>query len=159
LDGDLGSIDTSFHCLSDREPYYDFKVSKAELAQNKSGGQMVKFDYETIAPSTSIEGKPLGPGIHCFDNLNLAPSGKATWEIVLRNAATIVKAFGMVKEKGFNWSQYGATPQDQMRSANLWLPQTLGKVFRAKVGYEPAGVRDGKPQRARNIIVAYIPAS
>lgn len=158
LDGDLGSVNTERPLLQDG--YYDLRIAKAELKPTKAGGQMISLEYETLAPAKTMDQRDVGPGIKVFDNLNIAPTGKATWQMVIENVAVVAKAVGFVKEKGWNWAQYGANTEAQVKNAQAWIPQLLGRTFRAKVGNEPAGTdKNGKAFRAKNKIVTYVPAT
>jgi fructosamine-3-kinase len=159
LDGDLGSVDTSFPLLSDREPYYDLRVEKVEMKTSKAGKAMASVQLVNVAPATGMKGEQLPAGsVSVFENLNLEPSGKSDWNIVTRNVAQVVQAAGLTSKNGFDWKQFGATTQEQCMNGARWLPQLQGKIIRAKVGYEPAGTRDGKNYREKNVIVTYVPA-
>ena len=142
LDLDLNSIDTSMPLLA--PGIYDLQFAKVEPKTTKSGAAMFSLDLVTMEPAQSQDGGQLGAGIHVFSNMNLAPSGKATWEIVLRNIAQVIQSAGLK-------ATYGELV------ANPSLLQ--GKTARVKVKCVPAGERDGKSYRAKNEIETWMKVS
>ena len=147
LDLDLASVDTSRQLLKDNE-YYHFRVEKAEVKKTKAGADMLSLEYSTTMPSQSIKGDPLGAGIRCFDNINLQPSGKSTWQIVLQGVASFYQSLENKEGLSGKFADFA-----------LQAPMLLGRTFKAKVGYVPEGVsRDGKSYQAKNQITLYVKA-
>ena len=142
LDLDLNSIDTSMPLLA--EGIYDLQVANVGTKTTAANQPMLTLDLVTTAPAQAQDGTQLGAGIHVFHNLNLQPSGKATWEIVLRNIAEVTQAMGVA-------TTYGEL------TAN---PQLLaGKTPRCKVVCVPAGVsKSGKAFKAKNEISTWMKA-
>ena len=151
LDADLSTVDTSLPLLKDME-YYDVKIDKAEITKTAAGADMLHLDFVTINGAKSLKNEDLGPGVHVFDNMMLAPVGKSTWQMVIRNVASLVQA---VQLQGLG--NYGANAQAQCSACAQWAPQLVGRTLRIKVGYEPEGVsKTGKAFRAKNVILLYL---
>lgn len=143
LDLDLSSIDTSLPLLA--AGIYDLQIAKVEPKTTKSNSPMLALDLVTTGPAESQEGTQLGAGIHVFSNLNLAPSGKATWEIVLRNIAAVTQAAGIQT----NYGEFAANAAGLLQ----------GKTVRCRVGITPAGTdKNGKSFRAKNEIEVWMKA-
>ena len=143
LDMDLNSIDTSMPLLA--ASIYDLQIQKVEQKQTKLGQPMFNIDLVTTSPAASQDGQQLGAGIHVFHNLNLQPSGKATWDIVLRNIAAVTQAVGFSGTYG----EFAANG-----------PALLtGKTARVRVAIAPAGTdKNGKAFRAKNEIEIWMKA-
>lgn len=148
LNMDLASVDTSMPLLADG--IQDLLIEKAEIKSTRDGkGQYVSLDLKTTDPATSRKGEPLGAGIHVFDNLNLNPTGAATWDIVLRNVAAFTQAL--------EFSPGQARLENGRINAEEWVPTLPGKIVRAKVGYAPAGTsKEGRAFREKNTIELYL---
>jgi hypothetical protein len=141
LDLDLNTIDTSMPMLADG--IYDLSIAAVTSKMTKANAPMFNLDLVTTSPSQSLDGNTLGAGVHVFHNLNLQPSGKATWDMVLRNIATVTQACGV------------ATTYGEFAANGPALLQ--GHVARVKVGNVPAGVdKNGKAFRAKNEIVSWM---
>ena len=133
---------------------YDLRIDKAEVKPTAApGGKLVHLDLVTTDPSTSRTGQPLGAGIHAFDNVNTVPTGKASWEMVLRNVGALVQAAGLTPA---DLAVAGPNAQAQSTNADAWAPLLQGRVVRASIGYEPAGVsKAGKSFKEKNVIRYY----
>lgn len=145
LNLDLASVDTSLPLIADG--IYDFRVEKAEIKEtNAKDGKYINLDLVTVAPSKSVKGEDLGPGVHVFDSVMMNPTGKGTWEMVNRNLAMLVQA--------------AAFPPGTARRDNIpeWAQQLTGRTLRISIGFVPAGIsqKNGKPYRAKNEVVLYI---
>lgn len=146
LDCDLATVDISMPLLADG--IYDFNIAKAELKPTSSpGGWMVHLDLVTTQPATARTGAPLGAGVHVFNNVNVVPTGKATWDMIKQNVGGLVQA-----------AQF---PAGVARLDNVaqWTPMLVGKVVRAKVVFKPAGVsKSGKSFKEANEIAYFTKA-
>ena len=143
LDLDLNTVDTSLPLLA--PGIYDLQIAKVEPKQSKAGAAMFSLDLVTTGPAESQEGTQLGAGIHVFSNLNIAPSGKSTWEIVIRNIAAVTQSAGIQT----NYGEFAANGPALLQ----------GKVCRCKVGIVPAGTdKNGKSFRAKNEIEVWMKA-
>lgn len=141
LDLDLNTIKTDMPLLADG--LYELQFSKVEPKQSKAGQPMLSLDLVTTSAAMALTGEQLGAGIHVFDNLNLAASGKATWDMVTRNVASVVQATSLAT----NWGEFCANAPALLQ----------GQIVRCKVGNEPAGVdKNGKSFRAKNTIVLWM---
>ena len=152
LDLDLNTLDTSMPLIAEGS-IVDLRIEKVEKKDTSAPGvQMLALDTKTTGPSKAQDGADLGEGIHVFHNLVLAPSGKSTWEIVLRNIAALTQACGLTLP--------GTTANEQW-SALVSNPAILqGQVFRAKLHVAPEGVdKRGKSFRAKNEISVFMKAS
>lgn len=136
LDMDLSTVKTDFPLLADG--YYEVSIKKAEVVTSKKGGEMVKIELQTIGPSLSRTGEQLAPGSVLFDQMMLAPSGKGTWEMVMRNVGALVQSLGLT---GVN-----------MGNIKTQIPTLQGRTLRIQVGYEPA--KDG--YREKNVVAKYV---
>jgi hypothetical protein len=142
LDLDLNSIDTSMPLLADG--IYDLLVAGVTQKATAAGQPMLNLDLVTTAPAQAQDGAQLGAGIHVFHNLNLQPSGKSTWEIVMRNVAEVVQGLGI----HCTYGELVANPQ-----------LLMGKTARTKVVAVPAGVsKTGKAFKAKNEISNWMKA-
>lgn len=148
LDMDLSTVDTSMPLLKDNE-IYQFKIDKAEIKPtNDSKGRYISLDMVTTMPAKGIKNEDFGPGIHVFDNQNVIPTGKATWDMIKRNVAALIQAI----EGGIQGATLGNVDQ--------WVSQLNGRTLRAKIGFVPEGIskKDGKAYRAKNEVLLYIKA-
>lgn len=144
LDLDLNSVDTSLPLLA--KGVYQLQITKVEKKQSSSGIPMINLELSTTGPSKSVEGRDLGPNIKVFHNLNLAPSGKATWEMVTRNVAAVVQATGT----SATWNDIMSNPVGVFQ----------GQSCQCSIDIAPAGVdKTGKPYRAKNEIVVFMKPS
>jgi hypothetical protein len=142
LDLDLNTVDTSMPLIA-QGSLADFNIVKVEAKKTAAGGSMLSLDSVTTSPTKAEDGHDLGPGIHVFHNLNLAPSGKATWDMVIRNIAAVTQAAGVTTTYGDLVANPVATLQ--------------GKQFRAKLNIAPAGTdRNGKSYRAKNEFAVFM---
>lgn len=141
LDLDLNSVDTSMPLLA--KGIYELMVTKVESKTSSKGNPMLALEFSTTMPSKSVEGKDMGPNVKVFHNLNLAPSGKATWEMITRSVASIVQSAGV----SATWQDVQTNPVGVFQ----------GKTVRASVDVAPAGVdASGKAYRAKNEIVVFM---
>ncbi len=143
LDLDLSSIDVSMPLLA--AGIYDLQFAKVEPKTTKAGAAMLSLDLVTTSPAQSQDGAQLGAGIHVFSNINLAPSGKATWEIVVKNIAAVTQAAGLVT----NYGDFAANAPAML----------TGKIARCKVDVTPAVSKDGKTYKAKNEIEVWMKAA
>jgi hypothetical protein len=127
---------------------YDLQVAGVTSKNTAANQPMLSLDLITTGPAQAQDGSQLGAGIHVFHNLNMQPSGKATWEIVGRNIAEVTQAMGF----GPGQLTYGAL---------LANPQILmGKTPRCKVVCVPAGVsKAGKAFKAKNEVSNWMKAA
>lgn len=142
LDVDLATVDISMPLLADG--IYDLRIVKAEIKPTAGGGRMIHLDHVTTDPAMGRTGAPLGAGVHLFNNVNVVPSGKATWEMVAKSVGGLVQA--------------AEFPAGVARLDNVeqWTPMLVGKIVRAKVVYKPAGVsKNGKAFKEANEIQYY----
>ena len=143
LDLDLNSIDTSMPLLA--EGIYDLQVATVTQKTTAANLPMLSLDLVTTAPAQAQDGAQLGAGVHVFHNLNIQPSGKATWEMVLKNIAQVTQSVGIA-------TTYG----ELVANPNM----LLGKVARCKVVCVPAGVsKTGKAFKAKNEISTFMKAA
>lgn len=143
LDCDLATVDISMPLLADG--IYDFNIVKAELKPTSTpGGQMIHLDLVTIDPTTARTGAPLGAGVHVFNNVNVVPTGKATWDMIKQNVGALVQA-----------AQFEAGVA-RLDNVSMWAPMLVGKVVRAKIVYKPAGVsKAGKSFKEANEVAYF----
>lgn len=144
LSTDLSSVDTSLPLIADGK-IVDFNIEKIEQAATKDGkGVYLSIDHKSITQTDSVKGDPLLPGsVHVFNNINLIPTGKATWDMIERNIAAIAQAAGLTM---------GTT--EFIKGG--WM-QLNGKTVRAKVSYVPEGPdKSGVTRRAKNEIAVYL---
>ena len=143
LDTDLAVIDISMPLLADG--VYDFNIAKAELKPTAGGGEMIHLDLVTVDPAMSRTGSMLGAGVHCFNNVNTKPTGKATMDMVKQNMGSLVQAVQF--------------PPGVAGLSNVpqWVPQLIGRVVRCKIGYRPAGVsaKNGKAYKEQNEVLYF----
>lgn len=142
LDCDLATIDVSMPLLADG--VYDVQIAKAEMKSTAAGGRMIHLDLVTTEPGQARNGSVLGAGVHVFNNVNAAPSGKATWDMVKQNLGALVQAAQL--------------PPGTAGLANIdaWVPTLVGKVVRVKVGYRAAGVgKNGKSFKEQNEVLYF----
>lgn len=148
LDLDLGTVDTSRPQIKD-QTVADFRVDKFEIKPTEAGGKMLAVECKTLGPTKSQKDADLGPGITVFHNLNLVPTGKATWDMVAQNLGEFVQAIGL--PPGTAKIQNGVVNVEQ------WAPMTIGVPFRAKVAYVGEGVnpKNGKAFKSKNEFLTF----
>ncbi|MDE2097263.1 MAG: hypothetical protein KGL39_08480 [Patescibacteria group bacterium] len=151
LDVDLNTIDTTLPLLEGGGKIYELVCAMVTPGLTKAGAPILKLQLNTTEPSRSQDGRDLGPGIPVFENLNLAPSGKATWDMVARNIGAVVQGFG-VQVQGTNF------PEQLAYLTNNSQAILQGQICRCKVGIEPAGIdKNGKSFKAKNVIEVWLP--
>lgn len=137
------SIQTDFPLLQAPENYV-LKVEKVELKKSNGGQAMIHIEYSTAQPAKALgSGDMLQPGVRVFDNIMLEPSGKADWKMVNMNVGALLQAARVP----------GLTSNAALRSTPNLL---VGKQIKARVGYEPAGTKNGKAFKEKNVISSYI---
>lgn len=142
LDLDLATVDISVPLIADG--IYEVRIVKAEVKPTAKGGRMIHIDHVTTAPAQSRTGTVLGAGVHLFNNVNVVPTGKATWEMIAKSVGSLV--------------QGAEFPPGVARLDNVdqWAPTLVGKTVWAKVVYKPAGVSpQGKSFKEANEIAYY----
>lgn len=149
LDLDLATVDTSMPLLANG--IYDLIIEKAEVKKtNDQRGEYISLDMKTNAPALSQKGDNLGAGIHVFDNINLVPTGKATWDMVARNLGAFTQALGFAPGQ--------AKIVGGRVNSGDWVPSLPGRTIRAKIGFAPEGTNPstGKSFRAKNTVEMYL---
>lgn len=142
LDTDLSSVDTSFPVIAAGQ-IVDFAVTGAEVMTNDSN--TLKLELTTTGSCQSTKGDSLPPGVKIFHTVNLKPTGKSNWDIVMRGAAQLIQGLKMTGVK------IGDLSNDWAK-ANL-----IGKTPRLRVGVEAEGTgKDGKWRPARNNVAEWI---
>ena len=147
LDEDLSKVDTSFPLLADG--IYQFKIDEAKVQPTKDGkGKFIHLKLSTTMPAISVKGENLVAGINVFDNRNLVPTGKATWDMIKRGVGEFIQAI----EGGVS----GAT----LSGMEQLVPTLQGRTLKAKVGYAPERIdkATGRQFKANNEILLYIKA-
>ena len=145
LDMDLNSVDTSLPIIQDSDTIQEVQVAECTVGTSKSNLPMLKLRLDTIAPTTSTEGKPLGPGIPVFETLMLQPSGKSDWGMVTRNVGAVVQG---LLGRPVQWGDFVANAATLLQ----------GQTGRVKIGVEPAGTdKNGKAFKAKNVIKLWLP--
>ena len=146
LDLDLSTVDTSMPLIADGS-IVDLTIAKVEKRNSTTtpGLQMLSLDMVTQGPTKAQDGADLGAGVHVFHNLNLSPSGKATWDMVARNLAQVTQAIGLAVKY-----------QDIVDNGTALLQ---GQTLRAKLKVVPEGVRNGKSYRAKNEVSVFMKVS
>lgn len=138
LDQDLNTIDTSFPLIANGS-IVDFTINKVEKKQNASKVDMLAIELKSATPTTSVKGDQLLPGVTVFHNINLAPSGKATSQMVSANIAEYAQALGLSGTLG--------------AFINGGYMATQGQTIRASVNYVPEGPdKKGVMRKAKNEI-------
>jgi hypothetical protein len=141
LDLDLGTVKTDLPLLS--QGIYDLIINKVEQKQSHAGQPMLSLELRTTGPAQAQDGSQLGIGIPMFENLNMAPSGKATWDMVVRNVAAVTQCVGLTT----NWGEFSANAVALLQ----------GQTGRVKVGIAPAGVdKNGKAYKAKNVVEVWM---
>ena len=141
LDLDLNSVKTDMPLLA--PGIYDLQITVVTPKQSKAGSPMLAVELRTTAPAQAQDGSQLGAGIPVFENLNLAPSGKGTWDMVLRNVASVTQACGL----NTSWGEFTANAAALLQ----------GQTVRVKLDIEPAGTdKTGKSFRAKNVIAVWM---
>jgi hypothetical protein len=150
LDIDLNTVDTSMPLIAEGS-LANFNFKKTELKQTKTPGvDMLAIDLVTTTPTKAQDNADLGPGIHVFHNLVLAPSGKGTWEMVARNVGAVIQNAG-IKLEGNGLTEQLAF----LRQNHVALLQ--GQLIGGKVKVVPEGVdKTGKSYRAKNEISVFM---
>ena len=145
LDLDLNSVDTSMPLINNGE-IVDFTIVKVEKKTTKDGKTpMLSIDHKSVTPTRDVSGKELMPGVHVFNNIMLAPSGKGTWDMVARNIAGLTQAAGLQTTLG--------------DFINGGFNTLNGAQVRAKIAYVPEGPdKTGTVRRAKNEIAVYLKA-
>lgn len=143
LDTDLSGVDTSLPLFADGS-IVDFTLDKIEQKPTKDGkGVMLSIDHKSITAASTNDGKPLNPGAHVFNNVMLVPTGKADWDMVTRNVASITQAAGL-----------NCTLVEFIKGR--WM-ELQGKTVRAKLRFVPEGPdKTGVVRRAKNEVALYI---
>jgi hypothetical protein len=143
LDLDLNSVDTSMPLIHDNE-VVDFRIDKIEKKKTKDGkADMLAITHKSLSPTRGVKDETLQPGVMVFNNVVLAPTGKATWDMVLRNIAALTQAAGCQMSLG-----------DFINGGFMTLQ---GATVRAKVAYTAEGPdKTGVVRRAKNEIGLYI---
>lgn len=154
LDIDLNTVDTSMPLIADNS-IVDLLIDKVTKKDTSTPGvQMLSLDMKTTGPSKAQDGADLGAGVHVFHNINLAPSGKATWEMVGRNIATLTQAAGIViPGTGFN--------EQLTQLTDNFVAILQGQTVRAKLAVKPAGTnpKNGKSFNAKNEVSVFMKVS
>ena len=141
LDLDLNSVKTDLPLLAPGN--YELQIAKVERKMTKANAPMLAIELRTTAPAEAQDGSQLGPNVPVFTNINMAPSGAATWDMVLRNVAAVTQALGL----NTHWGEFQA-------NAPVLLQ---GGVVRCKVEIAPAGTdKNGKSFKAKNEIVTWL---
>lgn len=154
LDLDLNTVDTSMPLIAEGS-IVDMQIAKVELKPTSTpGNNMLNIDFKTTTPSKAVDGADLGAGVHIFHNINLAPSGKATWEMVGKNIAQLTQA-AQIQIPGT-----GFTEQLGNLSTN-YVAILQGQNVRAKLKVTPAGVnpKNGKSFNAKNEVSVFMKVS
>lgn len=146
LDTDLNQIDTSFP-LAANGSVIDFSIDKVEKKQNASKVDMLAIELKSASPTTSVKGDQLLPGaIKVFHNINLAPSGKATVQMVAANIGEFAQAVGLTGTLG--------------EFINGGYMQAQGRQVRATVNYVAEGPdKKGINRKAKNEIGHFMKVS
>lgn len=143
LDLDLNSVDTSMPLINGGE-IVDFIVAKVEKKKTADGkADFLALDLKSTSVAKGLKGDDLQPGVHVYDNVMLAPTGKATWDMVVKNIASVTQGAGIAT----NLNDF----------LNGGFSSLQGASVRAKVGYTPEGPdKKGVHRRAKNEIALYI---
>ena len=142
LDIDLNSIDTSFPLIQNGA-IVDLTVDKVENVQTKANSPMLKLTLKTTTPVASVKGDTLNAGVTVFHNINLAPTGKATGQMVAQNIAQFTQALGL-----------GGTLGEFINGGYM---QAQGRSVRAKIAYIPEGAdKTGVIRKAKNEISSFV---
>lgn len=140
LDMDLSTVKTDLPLLA--AGIYDLSINVVTPKSSKGGQPMLNLELRTTAPAEAQDGSQLGVGIPVFDTLMLAPAGKATWDMVTRNVAAVCQCVGLVT----SWGEFVSNGPALLQ----------GQVGRCKVGIEPAGSKDGKSYKSKNVVEVYM---
>src|ERR1019366_4335529 len=142
LDMDLNSIDTSFPLIA-AGAIADFQVEKIEAVTTKANSPMLKLTLKSTSPVASVKGDTLNPGVTVFHNINLAPTGKATAQMVAQNIAQFTQAMGITGTLG--------------AFINGGYMQAQGRTVRVKVAYIPEGPdKTGVVRKAKNEVSSFV---
>lgn len=145
LDLDLNSVDTSMPLINNGE-IVEFELVKIEKRLTKdSKASILAIDHKSTTPTKGIKGEDLQPGVHVFNNIMLAPTGKATWDMVTKNIASIMQAAGISQTLG--------------EFLNGGYSALQGARVKAKIAFKAEGPdKDQIVRRARNEVSVYIKA-
>jgi hypothetical protein len=136
LDLDLNSVDTSMPLINNGE-IVEFELVKIEKKPTKDGkANYLAIDHKSTTPTKGIKGEDLQPGVHVFNNIMLAPTGKGTWDMVTKNIAAITQAAGVPQKLGeFLDGGYSALQGARVKAKIAFIaegPDKTGVVRRAK---------------------------
>lgn len=123
LSTDLGSVAVGFPLLAAGQ-LLEWKVDKSELLtpEDQTKAPAWKLQVSCLSPSTAQTGEQLPVGAKVFLRCQLAPTGKATMELVQQGVAGIGQMIGLF---------YKGCPYTMQNYAE-WIPLAAGKTFRAK---------------------------
>ncbi len=146
LDLDLSSVDTGFSLLA--PAFYDVVIDKVEIKKTNDGkADMISLGYKTLQPAKSNKDEQLGAGIYVFDNIMLSPTGKATWDQIVKNVGALVQAVPL-------------PAGTKLPDAPVWVPTLQGRTIRIQVAVAPAGISAaGKSYKEKNEVTGYVPAN
>jgi hypothetical protein len=149
LDINFADVPTDFQLVVDG--FYDLRIDEVKVSPTSKGGKMLKFVFSTTTPAKSIRGDQLNPGVKLFHNQNITPSGKATWDMIIKGPSGIAALF----------QHTGLAGEINMTNMETLGVQRLhGRTIRCSVGMEPAGTTpEGKSFREKNVIKYYTKAS
>lgn len=149
LDCDLNMMDTSLPLLKGGK-LYDLKIAKVEIVKTvKTGADMLKLEMknteseETYPKDGNTETVAVG-GCTVFDQVMLAPTGKATIQMVTQGVAELLQSLD--------------TKLDSPKLSNVqqWYKQLEGKIARARVEYKGTETgADGKVYKPKNDVAYY----
>ena len=142
LDLDLNTVDTSFPLIMNGE-LVGISIDKVENVLTAKQSNMLKLTLKTTTSTKSIKNEVLNPGLTLFHNINLEPTGKGTWEMVVRNIASVTQPTG--------W-------QGNLQAfLNGGFMTLQGARCNAKVSYVPEGPdKTGTHRNAKNEIAAFL---
>lgn len=154
LDLDLSAVDLAPKLLADGQ-ILTFEILSAEIRPTKAGdGEYIHLKLVTAGPETALsqDGKPLPPGaVTVFDMVMLQPTGRSSWDMVIRRLAQLVKSAQLPPGT--------ARIINGRVNAQEWVPMLVGRKVRARVRYQPEETRDNNETfPARNVISYYIAA-
>lgn len=145
LDMSFSELPTKFQLVTNG--MYELRIDKAEVKVTAKGGKMIHLELSTVAPATSRLSEPLAPGVKLFHNQNITPSGKATWDIILKGPSGLGALFQSALGKD------GAKAINLQNVETVGVPMLTGRVLTASVGWEDKGISPaGKPYPEKNVI-------
>lgn len=151
LDMNLNTADLGFAMIEPK--IYDLRLKESEVIEPSTASDppVWKLTFETTAPTRSVPRDPtqspetIDPGHVLFTQTQLAPTGKATAKMVGQNVAEIVQAAKPPTQVG------------NLQQIRDWHKTLVGKMFRAEVIVQPAGVsKSGKAYKAGNRIDGFL---